>query len=105
MSGEIWKSAMVATLFALHPLNVESVAWIAARKNILSTFFLVVTLIFYTRYAKKYDLISYLFALMAFLLGLMTKQMLITLPFVLILLDFWPLKRLQIEKKRNKHIK
>lgn len=100
MSGEIWKSAVVALLFAIHPMNVESVAWIAARKNVLSTFFWMVTIIFYAKYTQRLDIKWYLSALAVFSLGLMAKQMLITLPFVLLLLDFWPLKRFQIKVGR-----
>jgi len=96
MTGEIWKSAIVALLFALHPLNVESVAWIAARKNVLSTFLWMTTIFFYVRYAEKQDVKTYVLALMTFSLGLLAKPMLMTLPFVLLLLDFWPIRRLQI---------
>ncbi len=109
MTGEIWKSAIVALLFAVHPLNVESVAWIAARKNVLSTFFWMLTILFYVRYTEKQDVKIYVLALMIFSLGLLAKPMLMTLPFVLLLLDVWPIKRLQIksfgayDNKKTKH--
>jgi len=94
MTGRIWRSAFVAFLFALHPLNVESVAWIAERKNVLSGFFFFLTLLVYVHYfeKKQYYWIIFLF----FGLGLMAKPMLVTLPFLLLLLDFWPLKRLRL---------
>ena len=94
MTGRVWRSAFVAFLFALHPLNVESVAWIAERKNVLSGFFFFLTLWAYLHYLEKkqYYWIIFLF----FGLGLMAKPMLVTLPFLLLLLDFWPLKRLRL---------
>ncbi len=94
MTGEIWPTAAVAAAFALHPLHVESVAWISERKDVLSTFFWLVTMICYARYAKKPDAKRYLLTLFIFALGLMSKPMLVTLPFVLLLLDYWPLDRL-----------
>jgi tetratricopeptide (TPR) repeat protein len=135
MTGALWRSAFVAALFALHPLHVESVAWVAERKDVLSTFFFMLTLIAYVRYAERgrkiegggskmeesgtqessppsitnhpassiqYPVSSihyppstilYLLALLLFALGLMSKPMLVTLPFVLLLLDYWPLQR------------
>ena len=86
-------SAMVAALFALHPLHVESVAWIAERKDVLSAFFCMLTLCAYARYAARPSSIRYLAALLFFLLGLLAKPMLVTLPLVLLLLDYWPLRR------------
>ncbi len=103
-----WKSAVVAALFAVHPLHVESVAWVAERKDVLSTFFLMLTLLAYARYTelpniKRLSLVYVLFAL-----GLMAKPMLVTLPLMLLLLDFWPLNRiLTADKKQprfNSHI-
>ena len=120
MTGALWRSACVAALFAWHPLHVESVAWVAERKDVLSTFFFMLTLWSYVRYAEgrtqkaeastthhvsrftfhpprftfhvsRYYLLSLLF----FSLGLMSKPMLVTLPFVLLLLDYWPLRRVQ----------
>jgi len=88
-----WRSAFVAVLFALHPANVESVAWVAERKNVLCTFFLFLTLLAYRLYAQKPGIRSYLLVLVGFALGLMSKPMLVTLPLVLLLLDYWPLQR------------
>ena len=96
MTGAYWRSAFVATLFALHPLHVESVAWVAERKDVLSTFFWMLTLWAYIRYVKYPGFNRYLLVIFTFALGLMAKPMLVTLPFVLILLDYWPLARLQI---------
>jgi tetratricopeptide (TPR) repeat protein len=94
-TGARWRSAFVAALFAWHPLHVESVAWAAERKDVLSTFFWMLTLIAYAGYAKKPGAAKYLLALAFFACGLMSKPMVVTLPFVLLLLDFWPLNRFQ----------
>ena len=96
LTGAIWKSALVAALFAVHPLNVESVAWISERKNVLSTFFWILTMLFYVRYVESSGWRRYLPVLICFALGLMSKPMLVTLPFVLLLLDYWSLDRLQM---------
>jgi protein O-mannosyl-transferase len=93
LTGSTVRSALVALLFALHPLHVESVAWVAERKDVLSTFFWLLTLAAYLRYVKKPAAPRYLAVLALFALGLMSKQMLVTLPLVLILLDYWPLQR------------
>jgi tetratricopeptide (TPR) repeat protein len=93
MTGAIWPSAFVAAAFALHPLHVESVAWIAERKDVLSTFFWLLTMWAYVRYVENPKLKWYLAAILLFVLGLMSKPMLVTLPFVLLLLDYWPLER------------
>jgi Flp pilus assembly protein TadD len=93
MTAKPWQSGLVAFLFALHPLRVESVAWITERKDVLSGFFFMVTLWAYFYYAKQNRLKTYLLALLAFAFGLMAKPMLVTLPFVLLLLDYWPLGR------------
>jgi tetratricopeptide (TPR) repeat protein len=124
LTGELWPGAFVAALFAWHPLHVESVAWISERKDVLSTFFALLTLLAYTRYAQKRSRVEgresrakssvpaldprppgaakrsedgstldYSLALFCFALGLMSKPMLVTLPFVMLLLDYWPLKR------------
>ncbi len=95
MTKAPWKSACVAALFALHPLHVESVAWVAERKDVLSTFFWMLTMAAYTHYVEHPRLNNYLAVLVFFALGLMAKPMLVTLPFVLVLLDYWPLRRLQ----------
>jgi tetratricopeptide (TPR) repeat protein len=97
-----WPSAFVAFLFALHPLHVESVAWIAERKDVLSAFFWFLTLWLYVRYVQNPQATRYILALLAFCLGLMSKPMLVTLPFVLLLLDFWPLHRLTPKVLREK---
>jgi len=93
-TGAPWRGAAAAFLFALHPLHVESVAWVAERKDVLSAFFGMLTLYAYTRYAEKPDVPRYLLTLILFLLGLLSKPMLVTLPVVLLLLDWWPLGRL-----------
>jgi protein O-mannosyl-transferase len=94
-TGATGMSAMVAALFALHPLNVESVAWVAERKNVLSTLFFLLTLAAYGRYARRPNLGRYLLVATVFALGLASKPMLVTLPFVLLLLDYWPLGRIE----------
>ena len=93
ITGASGRSAFVAALFALHPLHVESVAWIAERKDVLSTFFLFLTVWAYVRYAKGPRVVAYLLTLVFFALGLLSKPMLVTLPFVMLLLDYWPLER------------
>jgi len=98
MTGFLWRSAFIAALFALHPINVESVAWVAERKNVLSTLFWMLTMLAYTLYAEKQRFYRYLFVLLIFALGLMAKPMLVTLPFVLLLIDYWPLRRFKIEQ-------
>jgi protein O-mannosyl-transferase len=93
MTGALWRSVFVAALFAIHPLHVESVAWIAERKDVLSAFFWMLTMGAYVRYVRHPGLSRYLALLLAFILGLMAKPMLASLPFVLLLLDYWPLRR------------
>ncbi|MBW1916144.1 MAG: glycosyltransferase family 39 protein, partial [Deltaproteobacteria bacterium] len=101
-TGSLWRSSFVAALFAIHPLHVESVAWIAERKDVLSTFFWMLTMYFYIRYARNPGIMKYSLVLLFFLLGLMSKPMVVTLPFVLLLLDFWPLCRIQsLQPNRN----
>ena len=94
-TGRVGPSWFVAALFALHPINVESVAWVAERKNVLCTFFFFAALIAYCWYSRKPDWRRYLAFAGFFVLGLMSKPMVITLPFVLLLLDYWPLGRMQ----------
>jgi len=94
-TGSMGSSLLVAALFAVHPLNVESVAWVAERKNVLSTLFFLLTIGAYSWYAVKPSVKRYLGFAALFLLGLASKPMVITLPFVLLLLDFWPLERIQ----------
>jgi tetratricopeptide (TPR) repeat protein len=113
LTGALWRSAFVAALFAWHPMHVESVAWASERKDVLSAFFWMLTLLAYARYARRvtndecrvtgtvpaaspatrHASLFYFFALLAFACGLMSKPMVVTLPFVLLLLDFWPLQR------------
>jgi tetratricopeptide (TPR) repeat protein len=94
-TGLAWPSLLVAALFALHPLNVESVAWAAERKNVLSMFFCLLALSSYTRYARSGRTSTYIWVLLFFALGLMAKPQVIPLPFVLLLWDYWPLGRLR----------
>ena len=94
MTGRRWPSAFVAVLFAIHPVHVESVAWVAERKDVLSGLFLMLTLGAYCAYVRRpFSLLRYLAVVLLFALGLMAKPMLVTLPVVLLLLDFWPLRR------------
>jgi tetratricopeptide (TPR) repeat protein len=93
MTGAVWRSAVVAALFAVHPAHVESVAWVAERKDVLSGLFWMLTLLAYACYAERPGWRRYLPVLTAFTLGLMAKPMLVTLPCVLLLLDYWPLQR------------
>ena len=97
MTGTLWRSAFVAFLFALHPINVDSVAWIAERKNLLSTLFCMLTIMAYIYYSRRPSFYKYILILFVFTLGLLSKPMLISIPFVLILLDFWPLKRINFD--------
>lgn len=94
MTGATWRSALVAALFAWHPLHVESVAWISDRKDLLSAFFLMLTLGSYTWYVRRPQWHRYLLALTCYTLGLMSKATLVPLPLLLLLLDYWPLGRL-----------
>jgi protein O-mannosyl-transferase len=121
MSGAHWRSFLVAALFALHPLHVESVAWVTERKDVLSAFWFMLTLLAYARYAEVQSRKSraqgqepasrftfhlslfYLLSLLFFALGLLSKPMLVTVPFVLLLLDYWPLGRIQKDEWRRKN--
>ena len=98
MTGTVYRSAFVAALFALHPLHVESVAWVSERKDVLSAFFWFLTMWGYVLYAQKPDWKKYLLVVSFFVLGLMAKPMLVTLPFVLLLMDYWPLGRMKLTK-------
>ena len=99
MAGSLWRSALVAALFALHPLHVESVAWVAERKDVLGTFFGFLTLLCYARYAqlksgpRQSALVPYSLALLCFACSLMSKSTLVTLPVIMLALDYWPLQR------------
>ena len=95
MTGRRWPGAAVAALFAIHPLHVESVAWVAERKDVLSTLFILLVLLAYRRYAARPSLGRWGLVFVMTALGLMSKSMLVTLPFVLWLLDYWPLGRLR----------
>ncbi len=97
LTGLAWESFLVAALFALHPLSVESVAWVAERKNVLSTFFWIATMGAYGYYVRSPGFFRYAGVFLLFALGLMAKPMLVTLPFVLLLLDYWPLKRWHLQ--------
>ncbi len=104
MTKALWQSAFVAALFALHPLHVESVAWVAERKDLLCAFFWMLSLWGYARYVEQPGIGRYLMVVLFFILGLMSKPMLVTLPFVLLLLDYWPLKRFVSEKTDVKRL-
>ena len=121
MTGARWRSLFVAALFAVHPLRVESVVWVSERKDVLSGFFGLLALIFYARYARKRSAVKsrkpqvrgvraldprpsrpdYLLSLFFFALGLISKPILVTWPFVMLLLDYWPLGRMQKEECRK----
>src|SRR5271157_4845369 len=102
LTSKTWPCAFIAALFGWHPLHVESVAWIAERKDVLSTFFLFLTLWAWVRYVEEFKVkgsksrVFYVAALVLFALGLMSKPMVVTLPCMLLLLDWWPLGRLQL---------
>src|SRR5262249_26320117 len=100
-TGEVWRSALVAAFFGLHPLHVESVAWITERKDVLSAFLWLVTCITYGWYAARTGWGRYALVLVAFAAGLMAKPMLVTLPFVFLLLDYWPLNRTRLHSVRK----
>jgi len=97
-TNNLWPSAFAAAVFALHPLRVESVAWAAERKDVLSMFFGMASIYAYAFYAEKHKVSFYALCLILFILALMSKPMMVTLPFVLMLLDYWPLQRWQKEK-------
>ena len=98
LTAFLWRSAFVAAIFAIHPLRVESVAWVAERKDLLSGFFFILTIWAYVRYVRgPYSRARYVLILIVFALGLMCKPMLVTVPFVLLMLDYWPLRRIGTE--------
>jgi len=101
MTGAMWCSAFVAVLFAIHPLRVESVVWISERKDVLSGFFWMLSLLAYWRYVRNRSSVNYVALLLLFALGLLSKPMVVTLPVVLLLLDFWPLHRLPFFASAN----
>ncbi len=96
MTGAMWRSTLAALLFAIHPLRVESVAWVAERKDVLSGFFWLLTVLLYVRYAERPGPLRYAAMAMSFALGLLAKPMLVTLPLVLVLFDIWPLRRVDV---------
>jgi tetratricopeptide (TPR) repeat protein len=100
-TGALWRSAIAASLFAIHPINVESVAWIAERKNVLSTLFWMLTMVAYVSYANRPAVYRYLAVMFFFVLGLLSKPMIVTLPFVLLLFDYWPLERIKPESEKG----
>jgi protein O-mannosyl-transferase len=104
ITGALWRSALVACLFAIHPLHVESVAWVAERKDVLSGMFFMLTLLAYVHYTRSASIWRYLIVLFVFALGLMSKPMLVTVPLILLLLDYWPLHRFgsDLSKRKNK---
>ena len=101
MTGALWRSAFVAAVFAVHPLRVESVAWISERKDVLSAVFFMLTLSLYVRYARCSSVRRYLAVVSSFALGLMCKPTLVTVPLVLLLLDYWPLGRVDLTSRRE----
>lgn len=101
MTGARWRSAFVVALFALHPINVDSVAWVSERKNLLSTFFWMLTMLTYVWYAERPSFFRYAIVFIGLALGLLAKPMLVTLPFVFFLLDYWPLGRFRFEQMGN----
>ncbi|PYI74503.1 MAG: hypothetical protein DMF04_12780, partial [Verrucomicrobia bacterium] len=98
LTEKMWRSAFVATVFAIHPLRAESVAWVAERKDVLSGLFFALTLLAWSRYAHKRTVARYFIALLPAALGILSKPMLVTMPFVLLLIDYWPLNRFHNEK-------
>ena len=101
MTGVLWRSAFVSAVFAVHPLHVESVAWIAERKDVLSAVFFMLTLLAYLRYTRAPSIGRYLIVAIVLALGLMSKPMLVTLPFILLLLDYWPLGRFEARRSNT----
>lgn len=101
MTDALWRSAFVAAVFAVHPLHVESVAWIAERKDVLSALFFMLALLAYVHYTRTPSIGRYLTVALVLALGLMSKPMLVTLPFVLLLLDYWPLGRFETQRSNT----
>jgi tetratricopeptide (TPR) repeat protein len=104
LTGAVWRSAFVAAIFAVHPLQVESVAWVTERKDVLSACLALLTLWCYVAYASRPSVGRYLLIMILFPLGLMAKPMLVTLPFVMLLLDYWPLSRVQLRRSEFKRV-
>jgi len=97
MTGDIWQSGFIAALFALHPVHVESVAWVSERKDLMFAFFWLLTMWSYHQYVKQPAIWRYSLVILFFVAGLMSKPMIVTLPFVLLLCDYWPLKRFNLK--------
>jgi tetratricopeptide (TPR) repeat protein len=102
MTGAVWRSALVAALFAIHPLHVESVAWVSERKDVLSGLFWMLTLAVYAAYVRRPRWPAYAALIVVYALGLLAKPMLVTLPCVLLLLDYWPLRRWRAESREGR---
>jgi len=100
-TGSIWRSAFVSALFTVHPVNVDTIAWVAERKNLLSTSFWMLTMIAYVFYVRRPGMLRYATTAFFFSLGLLAKPMLVTLPCVLFLLDYWPLQRFKVVKRKE----
>ena len=98
MTASLWQSGLVAALFLIHPLHVESVAWVAERKDVLSGLFWMMGLWCYARYVEHPGLVRYLWVVLSFSCGILSKPMTVTFPFVLLLLDWWPLGRMDRRK-------
>ena len=105
LTEALWPSAFIAALFAWHPLHVESVAWVSERKDVLSTFFAVLALLSYVRFARENRRCNFWLAVSFFALGLMSKPMPVTLPFVMLLLDYWPLQRIQNPESKTWNVR
>jgi|TARA_B110000467_G_C18168998_1_gene394071 hypothetical protein len=103
LNRDILRSTLVAALFCIHPLNVESVAWIAQRKNVLGTFWSFVVILAYTDFVKRQKLFFWVILFLS--LSLKTKPISVTIPFLLLLLDFWPLQRFSFNLNNTKKIK
>jgi len=105
LTDALWPSAFIAALFAWHPMHVESVAWVSERKDVLSTFFALLALLSYVRFTQDNRRRNFWLAVIFFALGLMSKPMLVTLPFVMLLLDYWPLQRIQDSKAKTWNVR
>jgi Flp pilus assembly protein TadD len=101
MTGALYRSFFVALLFAVHPIQVESVAWVAERKNVLSTFFYLLCILSYIRYTKDKKIGRYFIVILLYALGLMAKPMMVTMPFIFLLLDYWSLGRFKISPESS----
>jgi tetratricopeptide (TPR) repeat protein len=105
LTDALWPSAFIAAMFAWHPLHVESVAWVSERKDVLSAFFALLALLCYVRFARENRRGNFWLAVFFFALGLMSKPMLVTLPFVMLLLDYWPLQRIRNPEAKTRNVR